>query len=202
MPDSEITTDDVEQFTSGRLLADDPEVERMLTAALVIARRYVGWSVSPVVEDFTVTLDGPASRILTLPTRKLVTLTSISEDGTALDLSTLQWSAGGPPGILERPVSVRKKSRGFWSPDYSAIEVVMDHGYTVAEAPDWRQAILTIVDQMGSLVGAGRGDADLVSKKVDDVTYTWGNPYAMAEGVLYSVQPILDSYRLPRLEFF
>ena len=48
---------------------------------------------------------------------------------------------------------------------------------------------------------AGRGDADLVSKKVDDVTYTWGNPYAMAEGVLYSVQPILDSYLLPRLEF-
>lgn len=198
----ELTADDVERFTNSRLLADDEEVQRMLKAALVLARREAGWHVSPVVEDFDVVLDGPDSRILTLPTRKLVTLTSIVEDGTTLDLADLRWSVGGPPGILERPVSVRKKSGGFWSADYQAIEVTMDHGYTEDEAADWRQAVLTLVDQMGSLVGVGRGESDLVTKKVDDVTYSWGNPYsATAEGVLFSVKNILCDYTLPRLEF-
>jgi hypothetical protein len=198
----ELTTDDVEQFTAGRMLADDPEVERMLAAALVTARREVGWHVSPVIEDDELILDGPGSRILTLPTRKLVELTTVVEDGTSLNIDDLNWSAGGPPGILERPISVRKRSGGWWSGDYQGVAVTMDHGYTEEEAADWRQAVLTLVDQMGSLVGVGRGESDLVSKKVDDVTYTWGNPYsAMAEGVLYSVKSILCDYELPRLEF-
>jgi len=198
----ELTTSDVEQFTAGRLLANDPEVARLLDAALVIARRECGWHVSPVRYDDEVTIDGPGSRILLLPTRKLITLTSVTEDGTLLTLGDLTWSAGGPPGILERPAAIRKRSKLWWSEDYQAVVVVMDHGYTEEEAADWRQAILSMVDQMGSLALSGRGDADLVSKRVDDVTYTWGNPYAaMAESALFSVKNILDDYRLPRLEF-
>lgn len=76
---AELSPDDVQDFTSGRLSSSDPEVARMLEAALVAARRYCGWVVTPVVTDDAITLDGPGSRILVLPTRKLVTLTSVSE---------------------------------------------------------------------------------------------------------------------------
>lgn len=175
----------------------------MLDAALVTSRRECGWHVSPVRYGDILVLDGPQSRILMLPTRKLVSPPSITEDGIAVASADIRWSAGGPPGVLERPVGVRKKSTEFWSCDYQAIEVTMDHGYTEDEAADWRQAVLSMVDQMGSMVFAGRSEADLVSKKVDDVTYTWGaGPYtAMARDSLTSVASILADYTLPRLEF-
>lgn len=198
---AELTTEDVEQFTGGRLLADDPEVQRMLNTALVIARRECGWHVSPV-EEVTLVLDGPDSRILSLPSRRVVTMTSITENGTLLNLADLTWSAGGPPGLMERPVSVRKKNRGWWSDEYQSIEVVAESGYTEDEAMDWRQAVLSMVDQMASLSSTGRGDADLVSKRVDDVTYTYGSPYAaMAQQSLIGMNSVFDDYRLPRLEF-
>lgn len=198
----ELSVDDVEDFTSGRLDATDPEVAKLLAAALNSARRHCGWHVNPVVEDDAVTLDGPGSRILTLPTRKLVELTSITEDGTAVDLSTVRWSAGGPPGISERPVSVRKKSNGWWLPHYQCIDVVMTHGYDDDDAADWRYAVLSMVDQMSQVLVSGRGEPDLVSKKVDDVTYRWVDPYAaMGDSAVYSVSNILCNFALPHVEF-
>jgi hypothetical protein len=198
----ELDTSDVESFSGGRLLASDPEVERMLNAALRTARRYCGWPVNPVVTGDEVTLDGPCSRILNLPTRRLLELTGLTEDDVVVDLSTVRWSAGGPPGILERPVSVRKKANGWWSGDYQGITVVMTHGYTDAEAADWRYAVLSMVDQMGQTLVAGRGELDMVSKKVDDVTYRWADPYAAAaESALHSVNSIFEGYCLPRVEF-
>lgn len=199
---AELTAADVQSFTNGRVLAADPNTPIMLNAALTVARRDAGWSVSPVVANDSVVLDGPDSRILPLPTRKLVTLHSVTEDGTALNLANLTWSAGGPPGMSERPVSVRKKGQRWWSAEYQAVTVVMTHGYTEAEAADWRYAILSMVDQMSSYSVTGRSDADLLTKRVDDVAYTWANPYlGMAETVCFSMNHIFANYRLPRLEF-
>jgi hypothetical protein len=198
----ELDVSDVESFSGGRLSASDPEVERMLNAALRAARRYCGWPVNPVVTGDTVVIDGPGSRILNLPTRKVVELTSLTEDDVVVDLSTVRWSAGGPPGILERPVSVRKKSNGWWTCYYQGVEVVMTHGYDDDEAADWRYAVLSMVDQMGQVLFAGRGELDMVSKKVDDVTYRWADPYAAAaESALHSGSSIFEGYCLPRVEF-
>lgn len=203
---AELTTLDVEEFTGGRLDSLDPNVKLMLDAALVSARRQVGWHVSPVLTDDTIVLDGPDSRILNLPTRKLVALTSVTEDGTSLDISTLRWSAGGPPGLLERPAAVRKRSRGFWSCEYQGISVVMDHGYTETEAADWRQAVLSMVVQMSmALVTTGvqaSNNLVLTRKQVDDVEYTWGNPFGVvADDAVYSVNHVLADYQLPSVEF-
>lgn len=200
---AELVGADVATFTNDRL-EDDDNTRRMLSVALRVARRAAGWHVSPVKSGHMVIIDGPDSRILNLPTRKLNTLTSITEDGSAVDLSTLLWSAGGLPEENQRPVSVRKKTGGWWSADYRAIQVVMTHGYTEDEAADWRQAILTMVDQM-SLVpigGMGISDAALRTKKVDDVTYGWDNAYVLtAQDALFSVEHILCDYRLPAVEF-
>lgn len=199
---AELSVVDVEDFTSGRLSSDDPEVERMLDAALVTARRYCGWAVTPVIANDAVTLDGPGSRILMLPTRKLVTLTSISENGTPLSLASVSATPGGTPGVTSRPAAVRKQSNAWWGSRYQSIDVVMTHGYLEAEAADWRYAVLSMVDEMGQMQMSGSSSPDIVSKKVDDVTYRWADRYSnAAEASLYSFMSAFDGYRLHPVEF-
>lgn len=202
----ELTAEDVENFTGGRLVNDNGlgQVTEMLDAAVRVARRDAGWHVTPVRLAETVTLDGPDSRMLWPPTRKIIALNSVTENSVLLDLAKLTWSPGGDVGVLERPAVIRKKGGGWWSSEYQSIVVNMDHGYTEAEAVDWRRAVLTMVDQM-SLVpvsGGGFSGAALKSKRVDDVAYGWDNSYVMmAENTLYSVDYVLADYRLPRVEF-
>ena len=199
---AELSAVDVEDFTNGRLKSDDPEVVRMLNAALVTARHYCGWAVTPVIVDDAVTLDGPGSRILMLPTRKLVALTSISENGVALSLASVSAQPGGPPGITSRPAAVRKSSGGWWGRTYQSIDVVMTHGYTEEEAADWRYGVLSMVDEMGQIQMSGTSELDIVSKKVDDVTYRWADRYAnAAETSVYSYASIFNDYQLPPVEF-
>lgn len=201
---AEISAVDIQNFTNGRLQSSSAEVGRMLSAALASARQYCGWHVSPVLTAQAMTLDGPDSRILWLPTRKIVTLTSVTEDGTLLASDSYKYSHGDGPG-LSRPIAARKVGAGYWSAEYGSIAIVMDHGYTEAEAVDWRQAIMSMVDQMSLLpVAAGTGSSafGLKTKEIDDVQYQWAAPYAaMAEDVLFSVCSILDDYKLPALEF-
>lgn len=195
----ELTTDDVVAFTGGRL-EDGAEVQRMLDVALAAARRECGWHVSPVLTDDEVIVDGPASRALLLPTKKLVELSEVVEDGTILDLANLRWTVAA-----DYVVRVRKRSNAFWTGEYAAIGVTMTHGYTEEEAPDWRHAVLSMVDQI-SLVPVGgqvaRSSSDLVRKQVDDVEYQWAPLVSGAmEQALYSVSSILDVYKLPPIEW-
>lgn len=168
----------------------------MLNAALAAARRDVGWHVSPQVTGETVVLDGPGGRTLQLPTRRLTALTGVVEDGTTLDVSTLEWSETG---------AVRKAACRCWSHKYRALEVTMSHGYTEDEAADFRQAILMMVDQMSLLPvdESGRSASDLTRKRVDDVEYQWsdGKYLALAQNSLLSVQGILSYYRLDPVYF-
>jgi hypothetical protein len=195
---AELRASDVEEYTNGRL-ADDENTELMLSAALLAARRAVGWHVSPVWTDQEITLDGPDSRILWLPARKVVDLVSVVEDDVELDVTKLSLSAGGGP-YQTRLLALRKKSGGFWTANYGGIVVTMDYGYTEDEAADWRRAVLAMVDQIGMSV-AGFSEANLARKTVDDVTYQWANPYtAMAEEAVGSVYHTLCDYALPTVE--
>lgn len=201
---AELTAADVSAFTGGRLVDDGGtgEVTRMLNAALAAARREVGWHVSPVKTADEIVVDGPDSRILFLPTRRIVELTSVDEDGTALDPATkLRWSKGGPPGLLDRPVGVRKRSGGYWSGDYQAITVVMTHGYTEDEAVDWRHAIMSMVNTMSLVTSTGVDESALVRKTVDDVTYGYQPWSAVANESVTSVESILDDFKLPTVDF-
>jgi hypothetical protein len=202
---AELQVADVVAFTHGRL-ADDSDTKKTLDAALIAARREVGWHVSPIRVDDVLILDGPWSRILQLPTRKIIALTEIKENGTVLPLSTLNWSIGDTnnygPG---RAAVVRKLSQACWSGDYGSIEVTMTHGYTEAQAADWRQAVLSMVDQMSLLpvsAGASRSSADMTGKQIDDVEYRWGfGIMGLAEQALFSVSHILANYRIQPVEF-
>ena len=199
----ELTPEDVEAYTKGRLDPSDGETVRMLTVALNIARREAGWHVCPPRAE-TMTIDGPDSRILWLPTLKLNTLTSVSELGVTLDLTTLRKSAGDGPG-LPRRVALRKRSRGYWTDEYESIVVTMNHGFDEDDAADWRQAVMSMVDQMSLLpVSAATGVSEfgLTGKRVDDVDYRYGAYASMAEEVVFSINNVLDDYRLPSVEYF
>jgi hypothetical protein len=182
----ELTTADVEQYTSGRLPASDAETTRLLDAALKTLRRYCGWRVTPAASE-TLTLDGPGRHRLSLPTLHLVELESITEDGVVIDLTTLYVS---PLGV------VRKKSGACWSRNYGAIEVTMTHGYD--DATDWQSAVLELIDRMASQVGLVAGNSGPpVEKQVDDVSYRWiltvGNTPSLFDMINHT---LVDPYRI------
>lgn len=191
----ELSTDDVEAFTNGRLDADSDETERLLAAALVAARRYCGWHVSPVKSGDVLTLDGPCGRVLDLPTRRLSAVTSVTENGSTIDVSKLEWSTNG---------SVRKASGAPWSCKYRSISATITHGFTEEEAGDWRQAILSMVDTMSKVNAGGSEPAGApIRKKVDDVEYEWSDAAAAeaASRAVYSVSHVLDEFRCPAVLF-
>ena len=162
-----------------------------IDAVLAAARRYCGWHVSPVMVGDEFTLDGPGTHVLDLPTGKLVALTSIVEDGVTLDVTKVDWSTYG---------WLRKQTRSLWSSRYRAITVVIDHGYTEEEAPDWRKAIIDMVNTV--LHSASTSGDGLKRKLVDDVEYEWFDFAAAAAGqAVYSVSAVLDGYKLPEVLF-
>lgn len=155
----ELTPADVELFTKGRLLASDVETNRMLVRTLSAVRNLCNWHVTPVKANHVVTLDGSGDVLLELPTRKLVTLTSVVEDGVTLNNTDLAASVSGR--IL------RKKSGHFWSSNPGAIVVTMTHGFDTA--PDFDQAVLEAVDYASLQIGVG----GLKRKRDDDVDREW-----------------------------
>lgn len=188
---AELSVDDVIAFTGGRL-EDNDETQAMLDAALMRARRYCGWHVTPVREDDVIVMDGPGGIELFPPTRNIVELTEVVNDGLPLELG------GSGSGAVAAEVVVPSsapwkivRTTGTWSTQYGGIELTMSHGFTEAEAADWRYAVLSMVEQMGS--SAGRPDSDLVEKTVDMVTYRWGQS---AETALYAVAPTFNDYEL------
>lgn len=185
----ELTTADVETFTRGRLSATDSVVQDILDAALVRARNYVGWPVSPVIVGDVVTLDGPGGRELFLPTGKIGSVASIVENGSTV--SPVDYVASS-----DTPRMVWRKN-GCWTTEYAGITVTYAHGYTEDEAADWRRAILLMVDRMSREQQSGaRSDDDLIRKRVDDVEYQWIDWSAAADRAITSVQSALDHYCL------
>lgn len=170
MADQELTPSDLSTYTNGRLSAADPNTAGHLNWALQQVRNYCKWKVCPVVPDDIVTLDGPGewgsygvglgtytggyggtlqrrrvgSTSLFLPTKRLQGISSIVEDGVALDLSTIQWSSAG---------YVVKQNMQSWSVNLNSITVTFTHGWTVDEAQDWRQTVLAIADRKSMVKG-------------------------------------------------
>lgn len=148
MPDltGELAPADLETYTRGRLVASDQATKDALAAALVAARRFCRWHVTPVKVD-VITMDGPGSTLLALPTLQIPTggITSIVEDGVPVDLATLSISTMG---------KVRKNTGARWTSKYSGIVVTMSHGF--AGAADFQRAVLSYADRASLAFSGGR----------------------------------------------
>lgn len=195
MPTVDLTEADVESYTKGRLSATDPETTRALNAALTTVRRYCGWHVTPVIDE-TMLVSGPGDLDLILPTLYIQSITSITDNDTAIDLTTVDWD-NAEPGVLH------KNDWKQWSCGLGKIVVELSHGFD--DAYDFQQGVLEFIDRSTAQVGTVIGNTGpMSSKKVDDVTYQWGhspsspgqNPGAalrMFDGLNHT---LLDRYRI------
>ena len=144
----------VEAYTKGKIKADDLRVADALAAVSRSIRRRAGWHITPVVTGHTLALDGPGGVVLSLPTLKLVALTSITDDETVLLGTDLRVSLS--TGL------VKKRDGGTWSAEYGAIAVTMDHGEE--DAPDLANLALKLVARgLASPMGATREQAGALS---------------------------------------
>lgn len=149
---------DYNDFVEGR-----KSTQTTLDAVLAAARRYCGWHVSPV-QSQVVSLNGTGQRRLFLATKRLVSLTSVVENGVDLTVGADAVADPETPGLLWR-------LGGCWSPGIGNVQVRFEHGYTEAEAADWRRAVLKMTQLW--LQAPSRSSSDLKRKKVDDVEYEW-----------------------------
>jgi hypothetical protein len=143
-------------------------------AATAAVRRYCGWHVAPA-EVETVTLDGPGSPLLVLPTLHVVSISSIVENDVAVPMDFVKWSVDG---------RVRKTRNypldsswfgaapwGWWTGEFQGITVTMNHGYD--DAPDFDKAVQMVAESMSA--SALRDDPSMTLKQVDDVRYGWSD---------------------------
>lgn len=182
MDETELTTADLETYTQGRLVADDPNTCTYLNAALSYVRAHCRWHVTPIENNVTMTLDGPGqwgglsvglgglyfaggsymtgvlrrartgSDTLFLPTKRLISILSISENGVELDLSSVAFSQTG---------EVVKTNNELWTPSVAGsngtlsggIQVTFTHGYDTVAAADWRRVVLAIADRTSMVRG-------------------------------------------------
>lgn len=175
---ADLTRAAVARYTSGRLDADADETKRLLSAGLAAARRFCGWHVTYIDGD-EVTLDGPGSGLLVLPTLRLMELTSVVENGAELDVTNdLHVS---PRGL------VRKRSGARWSADFGSVVVTMSHGFD--DPSDFNTAVLSFIDRSSLAAAGGR------AKVVGPFQY---DAEAMAAGSAFSVveRSLLELYRL------
>lgn len=99
-------------------------------AALDTARRRCGWHVSPPQVSTHSSREPGGFNYLILPTQKVVSIDSITENGQAVDpADTEQFS--NEPAILY-------KNHGHWHGD---VEVTFTHGYAEGECASWWAAV-------------------------------------------------------------
>lgn len=182
MPDEsgELVPADLAAFTQERLDEGDPATATALSAALRAVRSYCGWHVTPVRTAQVVTIDGPCSRLLVLPTLRLTALTALVEDGVTVDVGALEWSSRG---------LVRKAGRGWWTGRFGGITATMSHGFDSAE--DWQAAVLSFADRSSLALAGVDGRPNVVGP------FQWPSA-ALADGSAFSVaeRSLLDLYRL------
>jgi hypothetical protein len=140
-------------------------------------RAYVGWHLAPERSE-TLTLDGPGSSVLLLPTLRVTAITSITEDGSAVDPGDYEWSSSG---VVRR--------NGYWSPSLRGLEVSLTHGY--AEMP---LDVAGVIERLTTRVVEGAG----VLAQVGQVSYAEGEDGLPVGGTLTSLdRAVLDRYKLP-----
>ncbi len=99
---------------------DEPSAMRAIAEATAAIKAYCNQQIELVTND-AVTLDGPGGQWLFLPELPVVTVSSVTEDGTALlstDYTLTRY------GVLQR-------NGGVWSKSVAGIVVVYTHGYAV-----------------------------------------------------------------------
>jgi len=150
------------------------DAERLLQAEAEV-RAYCGWHIAPSREE-TLTLDGPGSCTLLLPSLHVTAISKIVENGDELTTDDYVWSASG---LVERITTGRS-----WTAMPRSIEVTLTHGWTTPP-PDVSAVVQAFATRLGQSAG-------LVSKTVGPFSETY------SPELFGYQQTALDRYRLPK----
>lgn len=101
----------------GAPITDMLAAELVLRASAVV-RDHCGWHITKQT-DHEFVIDGPGTRTLFLPTLELTAVTSITENGTAVPVTDVDWSRAG---------MIQRRSCRCWTDRLSGITVVGTHG--------------------------------------------------------------------------
>lgn len=112
---------------------DAYSAQLMLDGANAAVTEYCGWHIAPALTE-TVTVDGSGLLVQALPTLHLVSLDSVTEDGTSLDLTRIEWSNNG---LME------KRSGALWTRRRRGIGAGITHGF--AATPGWVTTLICAV---------------------------------------------------------
>lgn len=181
----ELTPTDVANYTNGQLSATNPQTQLMLNAALAAARNDIRWHVAPVAMGEVISLNGRGGRKMWLPTKNVVQIHAITDAvaGSIDPVAGVVFDADIPNKMI--------LNTQVWCCQFSGVTVSWDHGFTNAQAADWRNAICALVTNIAQISVLGRSDAELAGKDIDDIGYRWA-----AHQALGSVEPTLAKYRL------
>lgn len=139
------TAEQMSERTDGIIAADRPFIGYALDVATRMIRDHCGWVVGPVTTE-TFHLDGPGSRLLVLPTLRVVEVTAVRQDDVALDMSTVRVSRDA--GML--------RASSALSDEFGAIEVDLRHGYDVVPEPIVDLTLQMAARALGSPLGVVR----------------------------------------------
>lgn len=115
-----LTASDLEAHSQGRVSADTPGLDSVVSRAQDAVLSYCQWHVAPEIRE-TLTLDGSGTRLLQIPSLRVAEVVSITEDGKEIPQEHYDWSAAGL-------VSLRHPGR-VWSDRYRSIEITLRHGF-------------------------------------------------------------------------
>lgn len=162
-----------------------------LTRAEASVRAYVGWHLAPEKSE-TITLDGPGSPVLLLPTLRVSAITAVTEDGQAVAPESYEWSSSG---VLRRKGSSSYPSPTWgpsWTSSLRGVTVELTHGFD--EMP---LDVTAIIERLAARASEASKGSALLSQ-VGQVAYATGEDGAPLSGSLSSLdRAVLGRYKLP-----
>lgn len=170
-----VVPSDLESFQNG-------DVEMALDAAVAAVQNYCEWHIAPVQSE-TAVLHSADRKTLYLPTRKLVSVQSVTQDGSTVDLASLTTET---TGRLVRLPGYRYSRLG------SLITVAFTHGYDVLPS-DVQQVVLALAQRTTDNPGSRPRD------QVGAVSTTYsqtGFNQAPSMALLDAEKALLSRYRL------
>lgn len=159
-------------------LADYPDAEEQLDAALAAVRRYCGWHVFPERAE-TILVDGPGGDLLHVPSLRVVDVESVRErSGDDWQTVEVSWSAAG---------MLRKRS-GRFTGEFRGVEVTLTHGFD--QAPDVVKIVADVAFR--ELSNPHRRTSLRVGERQESFGLTAGS----GGGLFGTELGVLDQYRL------
>jgi hypothetical protein len=169
----------------------------LLSAASARVRAFCGWSIFPSVSE-TFTLNGSGTYRQFLPTMYLTDVASVTDSGSLLDLTTLDWATEGWVEWSQAawPFPYNYGSfPGIFSTKPRGVVVAVTHGYPVAPAE-----IVSLVCSMAARASASPGGVVREQALSQSVTYSQVAP-GVTGGVTLLAHEMADlgTYRIPGL---